>query len=87
MSYTWPDENGNPVTLSELMDERLLSDTQRMVDAHRRMLDDCMRQVASSNTSYNVCDGHTHKPIVFTGRLKAMVDECTKRGLNLNTDR
>lgn len=74
--------------LSDLTNDQLLRDTQRMVDAHRRFLDECMRQIANSDEfDISRCDGHSNKPMAFTGRLKAMVDECTGRGLDLNTDR
>lgn len=59
-----------------------------MVDAKRNLMNQCMLQMADGDEfDMDMCDGHSNKPMMFTGRVKAMIDECVKRGLPLNTDR
>ena len=90
MSYTWPDSSGKRVDINLIDDITLLADTQRLVDAHRRFLDDCMRQLAEQEEYYLVMykeDADKIRTMTFTGRLKAMVDECVYRGLGLDISR
>ncbi len=87
MSYIWPDTNGNPVNMTALTNEQLLSNTQRLVDSHRRFLDDCLKQIAEGD-EFEVSVYHMYNTVMtFTGRIKAMIDECQSRGLALNINR
>jgi len=87
MSYKWPDGNGKAVNLTTLTNEKLLDDTQRMVDAHRRFLDECLRQLANSDEyDISICHAHSTK-MTFTGRVKGLIEECQSRGLPININR
>ncbi|MHA2265912.1 MAG: hypothetical protein ACXAEN_26260 [Candidatus Thorarchaeota archaeon] len=85
--YQWPDERGRPVVISVINDQQLEDDTQRLVDAHRRFLDDCLLQLMDGE-AFDVAEYHKlNTKMVFTGRLKVMVDECRTRGIEINVDR
>ncbi len=87
MSYQWPDENGRPVNLTVLTDEKLLDDTQRIVDAYRRFLDNCLRQLANRDGFENSACHMNNTKMTFTGRVTAMIEECQCRGLPININR
>lgn len=84
----WPNENGEPTLLKDLTNEKLLVDTQRLVDAHRRQEDDRLHASVVDMSEYDPATAHKRTgPLKFTGLLNRMVKECEKRGLEINTDR
>lgn len=87
MKKKWVDEAGGKTDLGDLSNEKLLNDTQRLVDALRRRLDDkLLGDVLSDELTHS--DAHQKlDELKFEGLLKDMVKECQKRGLALNTDR
>ena len=85
----WPDEHGQNRNINSLANEKLLADTQRLVDAHRRHEDDRLYANVTDASEYDPEVSHKcTQPLVFEGLLGQMVKECEKRrGLELNTDR
>lgn len=84
----WPDEHGQNRNINSLANEKLLVDTQRLVDAHRRHKDDLLYANVTDAAEYDFAVSHKlSQPLVFEGLIKQMVDQCKKRGLELNTDR
>jgi len=54
-----------------------------LVNAHRSVLDACLVKYASVNElPVEQCHDNITKPMAFTGRIKAMVDECKKRNFD-----
>lgn len=84
----WPDEHGNHTNINSLANEKLLVDTQFLVDAHRRYEDALLYANALDTAEYDPAVSHKHsQPLVFEGLIKQMVEECVKRGIPINTDR
>lgn len=84
----WPNEHGQNRNIKSLANEKLLVDTQRLVDAHRRREDDLLYANTVDETEYDPAVSHERsQPLVFEGIIEQMVAECNKRGLELNTDR
>ncbi len=83
----WPDEHGKPRNIKSLANEKLLVDTQRLVDAHRRHQDDLLYANTVDVAEYDPAVSYQRsQPLVFEGLIKQMVEQCEKRGLELNTD-
>jgi hypothetical protein len=90
MSYQWPDQNGRPVDLTSLSHDQLLADTQKLVDAHRNLLDQALLKLAQDANYGSLTPPDTHSlntKMQFTGRTKAMIEECQKRGLPIDVSR
>lgn len=84
----WPDEQGQPRNIKSLANEKLLVDTQRLIDAQRRHEDDLLYANTVDVAEYDPAVSHQRsQPLVFEGLIKQMVEQCKKRGLELNTDR
>lgn len=84
----WPDEHGRSTNIKSIANEKLLVDTQRLVNAQRRRQDDLLYANTVDATEYDPAVSHERsQPLVFEGIIEQMVAECNKRGLALNTDR
>jgi len=86
--HKWPDKDGNPIEMKDLNNGKLLTDTQRLVDAQRRKMNDDLFRRASKTMEFSSQEIHAFdKKLTFSGHIKSLVMECKRRGLALNTDR
>ena len=86
--HKWPDKHGKPIEMKDLDNEKLLEDTQRLVDAQRRSMDDSLFKRVSKTMEFSSQEIHArNKKMTFSGYIKSLVTECTRRGLDLNTER
>lgn len=86
--HKWPDENGEPIEMTDLDNKKLLIDTQRLVDAQRRRMDNELFLRVSKTMEFSHKEIHARNDkMVFEGYIKSLVTECKRRGLALNTER
>ncbi len=83
----WLDNNGNVTELTDVPAEVLCSHVQRLVDARRRQIDDELLNLVEGDEFEFQSAWKALTEMTFGSRMTALIRECERRGIPINTKR
>lgn len=83
----WLDENGNVTELTVVPAEVLRNHVQRLVDARRRQMDDALLRLVDSDEFEFLGVRESLTTLTLGLRMQALLRECNRRGIPINTKR